>query len=66
MAQTRAAHYRQQAEQCRLEAERSKHGEHKEAWLKLAAQWLHMAEEIDPTTRSEPQPGLGAEANSKL
>jgi hypothetical protein len=56
MPDARAEHYRKQAEDCRLQAERSKQIDHKQSWLRLAAQWLHMAEEIDPTAKSEPQP----------
>jgi hypothetical protein len=66
MANSRADRYRQQAEESRLQAERSKHMAHKEASLKLAAQWLHIAEEIHPTTRPEAQPILGRQAESKL
>jgi hypothetical protein len=38
-------HYREQAENCRLEAEKSKYDDHKISWLKLAAQWQRLAEE---------------------
>jgi hypothetical protein len=45
MSNSRADHYRPQADYCRLQAERSKHIDHNESWMKLAAQWLQMAEE---------------------
>jgi hypothetical protein len=54
MPAKRAEHYRKQAEDCRLQAERSSHIDHKESWLRLAAHWLHMAEEIDPTAKPDP------------
>jgi hypothetical protein len=56
MVNARTDHYRKQAEDCRLQAERSKHIDPKESWMKLAAQWLHMAEEVDPAIRQPTQP----------
>ena len=50
-AAARAEHYRKQAEDCLLQAERSKYEDHKAAWLKLAAQWLGMAEDAEKTDR---------------
>src|SRR3954449_8971957 len=47
-----AEHYRKQAEDCLLQAEKSKHLDHKASWLKLSKQWLEMAEEADKTDRS--------------
>ena len=47
MPHTRAAHYRQQAEECRLQAERTKGEDDKASWLKIAAQWQRMAEDAD-------------------
>jgi hypothetical protein len=44
----RTAYYRQQAHECRMQAEKAKIGEDvKNAWLKLAAQWRDMADEVD-------------------
>jgi hypothetical protein len=40
--------YRQNAELCRAQAERSKRPSEKEAWLKLAQDWLMLAQRSAP------------------
>jgi hypothetical protein len=53
MTNARADHYRRQANECRAQAERSRYIDHKESWLKLAVQWLHMAEEIELSPQAQ-------------
>jgi len=47
MANSRADHYRKQAEECRAQAEKSQYEGQKSAWLKLATKWPWMAEEVE-------------------
>ena len=39
-----------------LQAEKSKHEDHKAAWQKLAAQWQRLAQEVDPSSQQAQQP----------
>ena len=39
--------FRQQAEECRREAEKAVSPLDKEAWLKLAADWLRLAQDVE-------------------
>jgi hypothetical protein len=43
----RADQFRQNVEECRLQAERAHNPIDKEAWLKIAEHWLQMAQEAD-------------------
>jgi hypothetical protein len=56
MFQHRVYHYRKQAEECRLQAGKSKHHDHRESWLKLAAQWQRLAEEVERDGQQAHQP----------
>jgi hypothetical protein len=47
----RAEAYRNNADQCQRLAERSLRPEHRECWLKIAEQWLKMADEVDLAER---------------
>jgi hypothetical protein len=39
--------FREQAEYCRLQAKKAADLRDKEAWLKIAGDWIHMAEEAE-------------------
>jgi len=39
--------YREQAEYCRTQAKKASDPKDKEAWLKVAADWLQMAEDAE-------------------
>lgn len=53
---TRADEFRRNADDCREQAERAINSLDKERWLKIAEQWLQMAQEIDkPTHQGLPQ-----------
>jgi hypothetical protein len=47
MTGTDAHRFRQEADECRKLAERSAAPSDKEAWLRLAADWIKLAEEAD-------------------
>jgi hypothetical protein len=47
MAETDAERFRQEAEECRRFAERSASHLDKEAWLRLAADWIKLAENAE-------------------
>jgi hypothetical protein len=49
-------HYRQQAEECREQAERALRDEDRESWLKLAAKWRRLAEGAHPPSQQAQQP----------
>jgi hypothetical protein len=50
MVDNQAKVYRENADDCRAQAARDQPGE-KEAWLKLADEWLRLAESLDDLTR---------------
>ena len=50
MVDNRAKIYRENADDCRAQAARDQPGE-KEAWLKLADEWLRLAESLDDLTQ---------------
>jgi hypothetical protein len=52
----RVQDYRRNAEECRLQATKSRLEADKTSWLKLAARWHRMAEETDPTRQQAQQP----------
>jgi anaerobic glycerol-3-phosphate dehydrogenase len=59
MFNPRADRYRQQAEECRNQANSSKHTDHQESWRKLATQWDRLAEGVAPRVgqqAQQPQP----------
>jgi hypothetical protein len=56
MLHSRADHYRQQAEECRLQAARAKRDGDRESWLHLAAKWQRMAEDAAPVSQQAQQP----------
>jgi hypothetical protein len=47
MTETDAERFRLEAEECRKLAERSPNQHDKEAWLRLAADWIKLAENAD-------------------
>jgi hypothetical protein len=47
MTETDADRFRQEADECRKLAERSPSQLDKEAWLRLAADWIKLAENAD-------------------
>jgi hypothetical protein len=47
MAETDAERFRQEAEECRRFAERSASQLDKEAWLRLAGDWIKLAENAE-------------------
>jgi hypothetical protein len=51
MSKTDADRFRQQAEECRKLAERSASQLDKEAWLRLAADWIKLAENAEQPRR---------------
>ena len=56
MAKIRVDQYLQQAEECRLQAEKTKFEGDKAAWLKIAANRQRLAEEADPMGQQAQQP----------
>jgi hypothetical protein len=54
--ETRAQEYRRQAEECRLQAERSLSNDDKARWLKIAAQWQYMAESLELASQQVQRP----------
>jgi hypothetical protein len=46
-----AAIYRKNAEDCRQQAERSKLPGDRAAWLRLAEQWLKLAQDAEPNNK---------------
>ena len=45
-------YYRRQAEECREQADRSRRAEDKAAWLRIAGEWLKLAQGVDqPASR---------------
>ncbi len=53
MADARADQCRKNAEDCRLQAGRSPKAQDKAAWLKMAEDWLKLAESIDEAAKRE-------------
>jgi len=51
MPETDADRFRQEAEECRRLAERSASQLDKEAWLRLAADWIELAENAEQRRR---------------
>jgi hypothetical protein len=51
MAETDAERFRQEAEECRALAASAKKVPDKEAWLRLAADWIKLAETADQRRR---------------
>jgi len=51
MAETDAERFRQEAEECRRFAERSASQIDKEAWLRLAGDWIKLAENAEQRRR---------------
>jgi hypothetical protein len=51
MVDNRAKVYRENADDCRAQAARDQPGE-KEAWLKLADEWLRLADSLDHLVRA--------------
>jgi hypothetical protein len=49
-SETPAQRYRREAEECQLNAQRAMRSADQEAWLKLAADWMKLAEsaELNP------------------
>lgn len=45
--------YREQANYCRLQAEKASDPKDKAAWLKVAGDWLQLAEEADHRRRTD-------------
>jgi hypothetical protein len=52
MAETDAERFRQEAEECRRFAERSASQLDKEAWLRLTADWIKLAENAEQRRRN--------------
>jgi hypothetical protein len=60
MPQSKADEYRQQAQYCIKQAERANMpGNDKAAWLKMAAQWLQLAEDQQPKPNPNGQSSEG-------
>ena len=51
MTETDAERFRQEADECRNLAERSASQLDKEAWLRLAADWINLAENAEQRKR---------------
>ena len=47
MSDADIARFRAQAEECRLQAGRSKGTSDKEAWLRMAGEWIKLAEDAE-------------------
>jgi hypothetical protein len=47
-------HFREQAEYCRLQAQKSSDPKEKAAWLKVASDWLQLAEGTEAGKRDNP------------
>jgi hypothetical protein len=47
MSNEDADRFRRQAEECRQQAERAKSPLNKEAWLRVAAEWIKLAQAAD-------------------
>jgi hypothetical protein len=47
MSEVEADRYRKQAEECRLQAEKAVSPLDKEAWLRVARDWIKLAQSID-------------------
>jgi hypothetical protein len=48
--------YRRNAEECRQQAKKAHREEDKVAWLKMAGDWLRLAENFDPTAKQPEKP----------
>jgi hypothetical protein len=51
MSTNHPARYREQAEYCRLQATKASDPKDKEPWLKIARDWLQMAEDAEVRKR---------------
>jgi hypothetical protein len=58
-------HYRQKAEECRLNAEKASHPGDKAMWLSLAEQWQVMAERYASKTDGQAIPAPQSEKPSR-
>jgi hypothetical protein len=47
-------HFREQAEYCRLQAQKSSDPKEKATWLKVASDWLQLAEGTEARKRDNP------------
>jgi hypothetical protein len=52
MSSDDASRFREQAEYCRLQAKKASDLRDKEAWLKIAADWIQKAEEAERRCQS--------------